>query len=348
MRCGRTPWRTHAEADRAKPGPSWVVGERPVSLPLCRESGNAIRPEAPPADKSAQIADFLAAAPPCPAGGALNRATVPPATRCDPDNRSAHRPGAGGSPWAAGRHASADPSVQSPARPEYLRHVIATPVLSSSVTVRRRVALTMTLGLLTVAALLVGVLSQAPRTVLASNSLPVRGRLGPLRPHTAVCQSHERLPRASAALRLSLNGYIGPAVTLTVSHAGRIVGRGHRSAGWLGSSLTFPLEPEAARGLDATICLTRDSGPLFLGINGGYAPRSRAATVDGKALPGRMRIEYLASGRRSWLSLAEQVARRLGLGHAPSGTWLAPLLTAMMALAVGLAAWVLLRESPNE
>ena len=70
-----------------------------------------------------------------------------------------------------------------------------------------------------------------------------------------------------------------------------------------------------------------------------------AATVNGRPVSGRMRVEYLARGNRSWLSLAKHVARRLGLGHAPAGTWIVLPLAALMATAVALGAWLLMREA---
>jgi len=206
----------------------------------------------------------------------------------------------------------------------------------------------MALGLLVIAAALIAVVIQAPRTAVATNAITVTGRLGLFYPHTTICQADEPLPAATTALRLSLSAYIGPSVSVTVSHGDEILARGHQSAGWVGSSLILPLEPMVAEPQDTTICFTRDSGQLSVDVNGGYASHGRTARVDGNPLPGRMRVEYLSRGRRSWLSLTEQVARRLGLGHAPSGTWLALALTILMASAIGLTAWILLREPPYE
>jgi hypothetical protein len=83
-------------------------------------------------------------------------------------------------------------------------------------------------------------------------------------------------------------------------------------------------------------------------LAGNVAPRALAATVNGKPLRGRLRIEYLARGHRSWLSLAKHVARRLGLARTPSGTWIVLPLVAMMAIAVALGGWLLMREQRYE
>jgi hypothetical protein len=215
-------------------------------------------------------------------------------------------------------------------------------------TTRYQVAITMAFGFVLITAVLVGILVHAPDEVKSSNSTTVSRELGLFSPHATVCQANERLPASTAALRVSLIAYIGPAVSLTVSHGSQIVASGHRNTGWVGGSLTLPLQPPLATPIDAKICLTRDSGALLAGLLGDAAPSTLTATINGKPLPGRMRIEYLTRGHRSWLSLAKHVARRLGLGHAPSGTWIVLPLAAMMAIAVALGAWLLMREQRYE
>jgi hypothetical protein len=217
-------------------------------------------------------------------------------------------------------------------------------------TTRNQVAITLAVGFVLIAAGLGGVLVQAPDEIVSANSITVAEELGLFREHTTVCQANERLPASTAALRISLTAlHAGPAVSVTVSRGSQIVARGHRDAGWFSGSLTLPLQPRVARSVDAKICLTR--GPPVAApveIAGNIAPTGLAATVNGKPLPGRMRIEYLTHGHRSWLSLAAHVARRLGLGHAPSGTWIVLPLAAMMAIAVALGAWLLIREQRYE
>src|ERR1039458_1004774 len=215
-------------------------------------------------------------------------------------------------------------------------------------TTRYQVAITLAFGLVLITAALVGLLAQTPDEVRSTNYITGQQELGLLRPHATVCQADERLPASTAALRMSLIAYIGPAVSVTVSRGGQIIASGHRDAGWVRGSLTLPLQPRVATPQDVKICLTRDPGVGLAGLFGHVTPRALAATSDGMPLPGRMRIEYLARGHRSWFSLAEHVARRLGLGHSPSGTWIVIPLAAMMAIAVALAAWLLMREQRYE
>jgi hypothetical protein len=206
----------------------------------------------------------------------------------------------------------------------------------------------MAFGFVLITAVLVGILLHSPYEIISTDSIPVSSELGIFGPNTTVCQANARIPASTAALRMSLVAYIGPAVGVTVSHEGRLVASGHHNAGWVSSSLTLPIQPTVATPLDVKICLTRDRSELLAGVLGHEAPSLVAATSQGAPLPGRMRIEYLARGHRSWLSLAKDVSRRLGLLHAPIGAWIVLLLAAMMAIAVSLSAWLLLREQRYE
>jgi hypothetical protein len=206
----------------------------------------------------------------------------------------------------------------------------------------------MAVGFVLIVGVLIGILAHAPAEVLSTNYVRVTGPLGLFREHTTVCQANERIPTSTEAIRISLIAYLGSAVSLTVSREGQIVASGHHGAGWVSGSLTLPLRTPIAETLNAKICITRDPGYLPVELAGDTAPRALAATVDGTPLTGRMRIEYLGRGDRSWLSLTKHVARRLGLGHSPSGAWIVLPLAVMMAIAVTLGAWLLLREQRYE
>jgi hypothetical protein len=208
----------------------------------------------------------------------------------------------------------------------------------------------MGIGFALIAAALVWLLLQTPKAVISSNYVTVTQELGLLREHTKVCQTGERLPAGTEAIRVSMGAiaHVGPAVSATVSHEGHSVASGHHDAGWVSSSLTLPLRPPVEKPVDATICLTPGRIGMPVELIGNMAPRDLATTVNGTPLSGRMRVEYLTHGHSSWLSMARHVARRLGLGHSPSGTWIVFPLVALMALAVTLAAWLLLRDQRYE
>jgi len=215
---------------------------------------------------------------------------------------------------------------------------------------RTKVAATLAIGLVVIVATLVAVLLGTPNEVIATNSVTVAQELGFFHEHTRVCQGGERLPASTTALRVSLGAiaHPGPAVAVTISHVGVLAATGHRNGGWVSSSLTLPLEPRIATPTEATVCLRRGAGGMPVEIAGNTAPSGTAATVNGRPLPGRMRIEYLTHGDRSWLSLVKRVSRRMGLVRTPSGGWIVIPLVLLMAIAAGLGAWLLMREQRYE
>jgi hypothetical protein len=214
-------------------------------------------------------------------------------------------------------------------------------------TPRKQVAVTITVGFAVIVIVLLVVLLQTPSTPISSNAVTVERELGLFSGRATVCQKDERLPVSTSALRMSLVSYIGPEVSVTVLHAGRVLAAGRRAGGWVSSFLTLPLHPAARASQYVEICLTRSPGNRAVGLFGNSAPRALAATSNGQPLPGRLRIEYLKPGSESWLARATSVARRVGLGHSPSGTWIVLPLASLMAAAIALGAWLLLREAQN-
>jgi hypothetical protein len=210
--------------------------------------------------------------------------------------------------------------------------------------------MTLAVGFAIISTVLLVVLLRVPDAVISTNSVAARQELGLFREHTTVCQADERLPASTSALRMSLASIarVGPAVLVTVSYGGQIVARGHHTAGWVSGSLKLPLQPTVTTPIDAKLCLTRGPTPVPVELGGSAVPSALAATTDGKPLPGRMRVEYLRRGHRSWLSLATPIARRLGLGHVPGGTWTVFPLALLMGIAVTCGAWLLIREQRYE
>lgn len=217
-------------------------------------------------------------------------------------------------------------------------------------TTRSHVAITIGCGLAVIAAAVLVILVQVPDQVISSNQVAGGRELAFFHEHTTVCQGDERLPARTVALRVSLAAvaHVAPAVSVAASHEGRILAGGHRNAGWVGVSLTLPLQPAVPAPTDAKICLTRGPAGMPVELLGNVAPANRAATVNGNPLSGRMRVEYLTRGHQSWLALAKHVARRIGLLHEPSGTWIVVPLAALMSIAIALACWLLMREQRYE
>jgi 4-amino-4-deoxy-L-arabinose transferase-like glycosyltransferase len=205
-----------------------------------------------------------------------------------------------------------------------------------------RVALAGGLALLALA--LVLTLSGSPATVAPTHPIAINAQLADTEHSTSVCQSGETVPQDTSALRFSLKALIGPRVKVKVYAARHLATSGERAPGWSAGDVTVPVARVARTILHATVCLAFALTNESVEMAGGRTPRNRAAvTGDGRALPGRIKVEYMQPGHRSWWSLARSVARHLGLGRAWAGTWVALLALALMVTVLTLTAWSLLR-----
>ena len=188
-------------------------------------------------------------------------------------------------------------------------------------------------------------LLQSPLNVAAGNKVPgaevliastVRG--------ATYCQRHETLPRDTSAIRVWLDATAGPRVNVNVYAAGHVITKGARGSDWIGSSVTVPVRPLRREALDATVCVSFRLSDETILVQGSATPPSQAAYSEKRALAGRMWIEYLRPGGRSWLSQISAVARRMGLGRAAAGTWVALAAFALLACALALSLRLLFRE----
>ena len=139
----------------------------------------------------------------------------------------------------------------------------------------------------------------------------------------------------------------------------RLLTEGTHDSNWTGTSVTVPVRPLARSVSGADVCVTIAPNQERLEVLGNPVPSTQAATAyessgaikdtgaphaGGQRLNGRMVIEYLQPGRKSWFSSVLAVTRRLGLGRAYSGTWIAVLIAALMAAVAVLAVRLTLRE----
>jgi hypothetical protein len=209
--------------------------------------------------------------------------------------------------------------------------------------VSRSVAVALAVGLtLTVIALCV-VLSGSPVTVVGTNSIPATPGVAYAKGGSSGCQLSGTLPAGTSAIRLSVSQNTGPRVTLKVFSGPTLIAQGERPAGWgIDESVTLPIKRVPRSIPNAQICLTFGQAIEPIEINGSVV---RTQTPSGKSASGvRFRVEYLRPDHRSWWSLAGTVARLMGFGHAPSGTWIVFLLVALMITVATLASWLVLRE----
>ncbi len=199
-----------------------------------------------------------------------------------------------------------------------------------------RVALAAGLALLVVA--IAVRVSRPPLTVFATNSVKAEGSIATTKGNTTFCQGNETLPAGASAMRLSVGVNVGPKVTVTVLSGSQVIARGAQAAGWTGEQVTVPIAPVASAVTGASVCLAIGPAVESIGLTGVKAPHP-----TGEA-PGKVSVEYLRPGNRTWLSMTGAVARRLGLGRSPSGTWIAFVPILLMLAALVLTVRLVLRE----
>jgi len=212
----------------------------------------------------------------------------------------------------------------------------------------RAVKIALAAGLSLLAIALAFTLTRSPASVAGTNRPAERAEepIAATTHNTTYCQGGEQLPRGTSALRIWLDASAGPRVEVVVSAAGRQIDRGERGSGWIGGSVTVPVRPLGRPVSDATVCASVSLRDETVLAQGNATPASVAARDGSHALAGRIWIEYLRPGTRSWASLASEVARHMGFGRAGAGTWIVFLALALLAAVAVLASRLLLEELP--
>jgi hypothetical protein len=215
----------------------------------------------------------------------------------------------------------------------------------------RSVQIALVAGLAITGVAVGAVLSESPPTVLAMNSTLKQRLARSSIDSVAACQTNERLPRGTAAIRLSLASFTGPRVTVKVLSGAHVVTAGEHGSAWSGQDVTVPVRAVSHTISPVTICFA--TAPFYNELivygrhtgNATAARTSRRETRAGRvAIPGRVTIEYLGEGHSAWSTLLSTVARHMGLGRAWSGTWIALLVAMTMLVAVGVTARLIVRE----
>jgi hypothetical protein len=187
------------------------------------------------------------------------------------------------------------------------------------------------------------VLTRSPVTVAGNNSVPAEHGVGYANGGTSDCQAAGTVPQGTSAIRFSFSNNVGPAVTVKVLSGARVVDEGTRPAGWgVDETVTVPVRRVSHAIPNAQVCVAFGKAVEAVEINGSPARATIPGSQPGSVV--RFRTEYLRPGHSSWWSLASTVARRMGLGHAPSGTWIVFLLIALMITVATLVSRLLLRE----
>jgi hypothetical protein len=168
---------------------------------------------------------------------------------------------------------------------------------------------------------------------------------------STVCQAGETLPRGVTGVRVSVWAFFGARVHASIYDGPRLLTQGTHNGAWTGDSVTVPVAPLARTVQNARLCFAIGPNSEPLGLLGPPTPPRAAAQIhlpEGHGRPlllrGRMAVEYTAPGSGTWWSRIVEVARRIGLGRAFAGTWIALLIAALMAAVAALAVRFTLRE----
>jgi hypothetical protein len=207
----------------------------------------------------------------------------------------------------------------------------------------RSVLVVLSVGLALAAGSVIVVLSRSPLTVVGTNSIPAHRAVAYAKGGFSKCQPSGTLPAGTSAIRISASANTGPRVRLRVLSGGRLVTSGEREAGWgVDETVTIPVNTVTHAIPGVNICIA--FGPVIeeTQLNGVLV--NAAAAGGGTVSVAMLRFEYLRPSHSSWWSLASSVARRMGLGHAPSGTWVVFLLMGIMIVVAVLATRLILRE----
>ncbi len=207
------------------------------------------------------------------------------------------------------------------------------------------VRITMVAGLALLAAGLAIVGRGSPPTVTLASSAPVDAKLGFSYGPDGVCQGGEVLPVGTSAIRLLIHSpMIGPRVSVEVFEGARVVARGTRESGWTAGVVTVPVRPLARTTPAVSVCFTFARSPWLVGLTGTLTSPTTAARYEGQALAGRVGIEYLQAGHRSWWSRVRSIARQMSFGHAGGGIWIPLLVLALIVSIGGLSSWLVVQE----
>jgi hypothetical protein len=210
----------------------------------------------------------------------------------------------------------------------------------------RPVKLALVLGLVAVAVAIGATLAHAPTTVARTNkpSGQPEEPVASAQQSTSYCQPNELLPRGTTALRVWLDAAYGPRVAVEVSVNGHRLTGGSRGSGWVGGSVTVPVTALSHAAAGVTVCISFQLRDETIVVQGSQTPTAGAVREDGQPLAGRMWIEYLRPGQRSWASLLASTARHMALGRAAGGIWVVFAALGLLAAVVVLAGRLVLRE----
>jgi Predicted membrane protein (DUF2142) len=194
-------------------------------------------------------------------------------------------------------------------------------------------------GLTLIALAVVVTLSRPPPELAGTNSIAPSRFVAETRGEDTLCQRGETVPSGTSAIRFWVNTNISPSVQVVVLSGSQVASEGRQQPGRLTGEIAVPVRPLRRTISGARVCFRFGATAERVLLVGDSTPHPRRGET-----PAKVRVEYLRAGHRSWWSLALSVARRIGLGRAPSGSWVALIPIVLMTGACLLTIGLLLRQ----
>jgi hypothetical protein len=207
-----------------------------------------------------------------------------------------------------------------------------------------RVTITLAVGLTLTAVGILATLARSPLMVVGGNYVQAQTNVELEKGSVSSCQPAGTLPRGTSAIRIAMETRaVGPEVSLRVLSGSHIVTQGRQPAGWgVAPTVTVPVRSLAQTVDKARICIA--VGPAVEPFRFRGEPALSPSAEVNKLQDVTLRMEYLRPGSQSWWSLASSISYHMGLGRAPSGTWVAFLALALMLAISILASRLGIRE----
>jgi hypothetical protein len=186
-------------------------------------------------------------------------------------------------------------------------------------------------------------LSHSPAQSTLGRSVPPEDKLVFTTADARGCQHGEELPADTTAIRFGLFAVDPPEVSVQAYAGSHRVTQGTLHPGWEGGGATVPVQELPHAVSPVTVCFELGHVVGMVQMLG-VTTSTNATLSEGRPLPGRISIEYLQPSHRSWWSRAGGIIRRMGLGHAASGSWDALLVFLLAATVLTLSSWLVARE----
>lgn len=202
--------------------------------------------------------------------------------------------------------------------------------------------------LLVVGGLLLDMSGRAPRLAATDHTNAV-SFVAALYGGQELCQPHMVLPSEAARLQVLVGTYgrLVPELgaRFFVSSTGRTLTAGILPAGAKQGYVYIPIAHPHGPAVGGTLCIRADGIHKIVLGGAPFATGTESEKIDGRAVPGRIYVDYMRAGSESWWQLLPTLDQRFGLGKSPVfGDWTFVVL-ALLLLGVWIATVrLLLRE----